>query len=67
MPYSVLSLLLYLFAAATCLCEYLVVGGQVSTGSRPGNLGRRISRGKAAEFQTLALLDVGYRRLDGDH
>lgn len=49
------------------LCYYLVVGREASTGSHPGNLGRRISRCKAVELQTLALLDISYRWLDGDH
>lgn len=47
--------------------DYLVVRGEAATGSRPGDLGRRISGGEAVELQTLAFLDVSYRRLDADH
>lgn len=49
------------------LCDYLVVGGEPSAGPRPADLGRRISWGEAVELQALALLHVGYRRLDADH
>lgn len=47
--------------------DYLVVRGKAATGSRPGDLGRRISGGEAVELQTLAFLDVSYRWLDADH
>lgn len=47
--------------------DYLVVRGEAATGSRPGDLGRRISGGEAVELQTLAFLDVSYRWLDADH
>lgn len=53
--------------SVSSLCDYLVVRGEASTGSCPGDLGRRISGGKTVELQTLALLDVSYRWLDADH
>lgn len=49
------------------LCDDLVVRGETSISSRPRDLRGRISRGVTVELQTLALLDVSYRRLDGDH
>lgn len=54
----------YMFAF---LCDNLVVRGETSTGFCPSDLGRRISGGMAVELQTLALLDISYRWLDGDH
>lgn len=43
-----------------------MIRGELATGSGPSDSGRGISRGVAVELQTLALLDVGYRRVDGD-
>lgn len=45
----------------------LVIRGELAAGSGPSDPGRGISRGVAVELQTLALLDVGDRRMDGDH
>lgn len=39
----------------------------MSTDSGPDDLGRRISRSKTVELQILTLLDISYRRLNGDH
>lgn len=43
-----------------------MIRGELATGPGPSDSGRGISRGVAVELQTLALLDVGYRRMDGD-
>lgn len=45
----------------------LVVGGEASAGPGPGDSRRGVPRGHAVEVQTLALLDISYGRLDGDH
>lgn len=57
---------MYAFSIFASLCDYLVVRGEASAGSRPGDLGRRISGSKTVELQTLALLDISYRWLDAD-
>lgn len=43
-----------------------MVGVETSAGSRPCDLGRRVSRGQTVEVQVLALLDISYGWLDGD-
>lgn len=55
------------FLHGAYLCVYLVVGGEATAGSGPGDLGRRISRGHTVELQVLALLDISYGGLDADH
>lgn len=44
-----------------------MVGGEASAGPGPGDSRRGVPRGHAVEVQTLALLDISYGRLDGDH
>lgn len=44
-----------------------MIGGELAAGPGPSDPGRGVSRGVAVELQTLALLDVSDRRMDGDH
>lgn len=45
---------------------YPVIGGEASTSSHPCDWRRGVSRGETVELQALALLDIGYGRLDAD-
>lgn len=49
------------------MCDYLVIGREVSTSFSPNDRGRRISWRKTIELQIVAYLDISYGWLDAHH